>query len=147
MKFTFKSHVRKTKTPSSCPACGCTLQIKVLECPECHTEVKGTFPFNPFSNLSKEDENFLLSFLLSRGSLKEVQERLNISYPTARNRLDKLLASLQINPKPSASKQPETNHTNNSKQFVQKKQDVVSMLTDFENEDMSFDELIQNIKE
>lgn len=146
MKFTFKNNVRKTKTPSSCPSCGCTLQIKVLECPECHTEVKGSFHCNPFSHLSKEEESFLLSFLLSRGSLKEVQERLNISYPTARNRLDKLLASLQINPKPSENKQPETSQTNNSKQFVQKKQDVVSMLTDFENEEIDFDELIQNIK-
>jgi len=47
-----------------------------------------------FSGLSEEEENFLLCFLSSRGSLKEVQERLNISYPTARIKLNRLLSRL-----------------------------------------------------
>jgi len=47
-----------------------------------------------FSGLSEEEENFLLCFLSSRGSLKEVQERLNISYPTARIKLNRLLSHL-----------------------------------------------------
>ena len=35
-------------------------------------------------------------FLRSRGNIKEVQERMGISYPTVKNRLDKLLTALDL---------------------------------------------------
>jgi hypothetical protein len=81
--------------PTICPSCGSNLRIKILSCPACKTEVNGSFPMGPFAHLSKEEESFLQCFLISRGNLKEVQERLNISYPTARNRLDHLLESIR----------------------------------------------------
>ncbi|MCE5223753.1 DUF2089 domain-containing protein [bacterium] len=82
------------KLPKKCPSCGNQLQIISLQCPTCETEVKGSYPMGLFSGLSEEEENFLLCFLSSRGSLKEVQERLNISYPTARIKLNRLLSHL-----------------------------------------------------
>jgi len=84
----------KLKLPKKCPSCGNQLQIVSLQCPACETEVKGSYPMGLFSGLSEEEEHFLLCFLSSRGSLKEVQERLNISYPTARIKLNKLLNKL-----------------------------------------------------
>lgn len=81
--------------PTVCPSCGSKLRIKVLACPSCKTEVNGSFAMGPFARLTKEEENFLYCFLISRGNLKEVQERLNISYPTARNKLDQLLESIR----------------------------------------------------
>ena len=47
-------------------------------------------------SLSEEDREFLMTFLRSRGNIKEVQERMGISYPTVKNRLDKLLAALGL---------------------------------------------------
>ena len=82
------------KLPTLCPSCNEKLVIINLQCPECQTEVKGKYPMSIFSGLSPEDEEFLLCFLASRGSLKELQERMSISYPTARTRLDKLLVNL-----------------------------------------------------
>ncbi len=75
------------RLPSRCPSCGQILKITELTCEKCGTIIKGEYPLNRFLTLSPSEEEFLLVFLLSKGNLKEVQERLNISYPTAKNRL------------------------------------------------------------
>lgn len=84
------------KMPTKCPACGAELHITELKCPKCGTTIRGDFPIDKLLLLSDEDKEFLIVFLRSRGNIKEVQERLNISYPTAKNRLDKLLISLGL---------------------------------------------------
>ena len=95
------------KLPTKCPACGATLEIVELKCPKCGTIIHGEFPMDPFLSLSDEDREFLIAFLRSRGNMKEVQERLNISYPTAKNRLDKLLINLGIYEKENSPKEQE----------------------------------------
>ncbi len=84
------------RLPSRCPSCGELLKITELTCEKCKTIVKGTYPLNKFLTLDPQEEEFLLVFLLSKGNLKEVQERLDISYPTAKNRLEELLVSLGL---------------------------------------------------
>ncbi len=95
------------KLPTKCPACGATLEIVELKCPKCGTVIRGEFPMDPFLSLSDSDREFLIAFLRSRGNMKEVQERLNISYPTAKNRLDKLLINLGIYEKENSPKEKE----------------------------------------
>jgi hypothetical protein len=68
--------------------------VRSLQCPECGTEVQGDFPLSRFAQLGGEQLTFLETFLRCRGSLKEVGAQLGISYPTARNRLDAMLAAL-----------------------------------------------------
>ncbi len=84
------------KMPTKCPACGAALEITELRCPKCNTIVKGVFPINKFLVLDPDELEFLVTFLKSRGSIKEVQERLGISYPTAKSKLDKVLVSLGL---------------------------------------------------
>jgi len=72
------------------------LEITELKCPKCSTTIQGEFPINKLLSLSDEDSKFLIIFLRSRGNIKEVQERMNISYPTVKNRLDKLLITLGL---------------------------------------------------
>ncbi len=95
------------KLPTKCPACGTTLEIVELKCPKCGTVIRGEFPMDHFLSLSDEDRKFLIAFLRSRGNMKEVQERLSISYPTAKNRLDKLLINLGIYEKENSPKEKE----------------------------------------
>lgn len=45
--------------------------------------------------LQEEDWQFLKRFLLASGSLKALAEEYGISYPTVRNRLDRLIAKVQ----------------------------------------------------
>lgn len=55
-----------------------------------------------FSNLEDEDVNFIRNFLLSSGSLKEIAELYNVSYPTVRLRLDKLIQRIKLSDDPPA---------------------------------------------
>lgn len=82
--------------PKACPACGERMHVRVLNCPNCHTEVQGDFSPDRFQNLGDEQLQFLETFLRCRGSLKDVGTQLNISYPTARNRLDSVLDALGL---------------------------------------------------
>jgi len=48
-------------------------------------------------NLEEEDILFIKKFLLSSGSLKEIAKQYNVTYPTVRLRLDKLIHKIQLN--------------------------------------------------
>jgi hypothetical protein len=56
--------------------------------------VEGNFELNAFNRLSAEQYNFCLLFIRCRGSLKDVGAQMNISYPTARNKLDDLVRAM-----------------------------------------------------
>lgn len=127
-----KDTSKNIKLPTSCPSCGEKLDLIVLQCPECHTEVKGRYPMGKFSGLSSEDEEFLICFLTSRGSLKEVQERLSISYPTARIKLNKLLMSLGMNIEKDIEKE--------------EAQNVFDLLDDLEKGKDDFDSVLKKIQ-
>lgn len=47
--------------------------------------------------LEYEDATFLKNFILKSGSLKEIAKLYDVSYPTVRLRLDKLIQKIQIN--------------------------------------------------
>ena len=47
------------------------------------------------SRLSAEDQQFVLNFVRSSGSLKAMAQQLNQSYPTIRGRLNAIIESLQ----------------------------------------------------
>jgi len=48
-------------------------------------------------HLEEEDINFVKNFLLASGSLKEIARKYNVTYPTVRLRLDRLIQKIQIN--------------------------------------------------
>ncbi|WP_346887523.1 DUF2089 family protein [Clostridium sp. UBA1056] len=49
--------------------------------------------------LEKEDLGFLKNFALKSGSLKEIAKLYDVSYPTVRLRLDKLIQKIELNDK------------------------------------------------
>ena len=85
-----------SKLISKCPCCSGTLHIASLQCPDCGVELRNSFQFSAFDRLDQAQMDFLLSFLKCRGSLKSLQEELDISYPTAKKRLEELLIALEI---------------------------------------------------
>ena len=48
------------------------------------------------ANLDDEDVSFIKNFIMASGSLKEVARQYNVTYPTVRLRLDKLIQKIQI---------------------------------------------------
>jgi ribosomal 50S subunit-recycling heat shock protein len=85
-----------SKLISKCPCCNGTLNITSLQCPDCGVELRNTFELSAFDRLDEEQMRFLLSFLRHRGNLKNLQEEINISYPTAKKRLEELLVALEV---------------------------------------------------
>ena len=87
--------------PTHCPSCGRGLTVKRLRCPACETEVEGSYLLPALVSLSNDDQEFVLEFIKSSGSLKEMAEILRVSYPTVRNRLDEIIEKLkQTQPEP-----------------------------------------------
>lgn len=49
------------------------------------------------SNLAEEDLAFIKNFVLSSGSLKQMSQLYQVSYPTMRLRLDRLIEKIRLN--------------------------------------------------
>ena len=81
--------------PIVCPACQAQLQVKSLSCDVCQTEVSGRFALPQLATLTGDEQQFILDFVRSSGSLKEMARQMSLSYPTVRNYLDDLIAKLQ----------------------------------------------------
>jgi hypothetical protein len=84
------------RLPEKCPKCGDKLVITQLECVECGTNISGIFSTNVFSKLNRDEYEFILTFLGARGSIKTVEKKLGISYPTVRSKLDDILHKLNL---------------------------------------------------
>lgn len=83
------------KLPVQCPSCEQKLNVSKLICETCHTEVLGKYEMPLFMQLSAEEQDFVMAFLLSSGSLKEMANKMGKSYPTVRNKLDDLIVKIK----------------------------------------------------
>lgn len=82
------------RMPNTCPSCERMLMVTQLKCPRCGTTIDGEFNLSNLMRLSQEQQKFLLVFLKCRGSIKDIEKELGVSYPTVRNKLDDLLIAL-----------------------------------------------------
>ena len=68
--------------------------------------IEGSFELPPLARLSGEDQIFVIAFLRSHGSIKEMERIFGISYPTVKNRLKRVSGQLEFvetDPVPSQS--------------------------------------------
>jgi hypothetical protein len=52
--------------------------------------IEGRFAPPPLASLSAEDQVFVMAFIRCHGSIKEMEEMFGISYPTVKNRLNRI---------------------------------------------------------
>ena len=78
------------RTLKQCPVCAGRMAISELSCDSCGTSVKSRFEPCGVCQLSDEMYRFLLVFVKTRGSIKEMEKELGVSYPTVRARIDDL---------------------------------------------------------
>lgn len=85
---------------TNCPVCDNPLSITRLNCDRCGTTIEGNFRTNagPFAQLSPEQSNFVLTFIKCEGRLNRMEDELNLSYPTLRNRLVEVIKALGFEP-------------------------------------------------
>ena len=92
--------------PADCPVCGDNLVTTSKGCLTCGTQIAGEFASCEFCALSEADLDLLKVFLSSRGNLREVEKHLQVSYPTARARLDAVLGKLGLDGEPASQASP-----------------------------------------
>lgn len=81
----------KKKLPANCPSCNSRLSVKSLICESCETQVSGIYNLPLLGSLNDADQEFIIDFVKSSGSLKLMAKQMNLSYPTVRNRLDEII--------------------------------------------------------
>jgi hypothetical protein len=56
--------------------------------------VEGPFELPPLARLSSEDQTFVAAFVRCHGSIKQMEQLFGVSYPTIKNRLNRIGALL-----------------------------------------------------
>lgn len=84
--------------PTICPICQSNLEVVRLHCTSCDTSLEGRFEMGHFSNLTAEQLNFVFTFVRVEGKLNRMEQELNLSYPTIRNRLHEVIRALGYEP-------------------------------------------------
>jgi hypothetical protein len=85
----------KKLLPVICPSCSNYLKVERLHCSSCATAIEGSYDLAVMDYLKPEEQLFIIDFLKSSGSLKEMAKGLNLSYPTVRNMLDDLIEKVK----------------------------------------------------
>jgi len=63
--------------------------------------VEGEFELPPLSRLSNDDQIFIIAFLKTHGNIRDMEKLFGISYPSVKNRLNKIskqLEFVEVNP-------------------------------------------------
>lgn len=74
-----------------CQYCFGEMQVERMRCSTCGVAVEGKFEMSPLSRLSKEQQELVLDFVKLSGNLKSLATDRDMSYPTLRLRLDKII--------------------------------------------------------
>ena len=71
-----------------------TLVIERVMMPRKGIAIEGAFDLPPLAKLPMEDQVFIAAFVRSHGSIKQMERLFGISYPTVKNRLNRIGAKL-----------------------------------------------------
>ena len=58
--------------------------------------IQGEFELPPLARLRYEDQIFVSEFVRSHGSIKDMEKAFGVSYPTVKNRLNRIIEQLQL---------------------------------------------------
>ena len=85
---------------------GQPIVVERVRIPEKDIAIEGRFELPQLARLSLEDQVFIVAFVRSHGSIKEMEQVFGVSYPTIKSRLTRIANSLEFvetNPEPSRS--------------------------------------------
>jgi hypothetical protein len=83
---------------------GSPLVVERVRIKEKQIAIEGQFTLPQLAQLSLEDQVFIIAFLRSHGSIKEMEQTFGVSYPTIKARLNRISSQLEFvetNPSPS----------------------------------------------
>jgi len=80
-----------TKLVGSAP-----LEIERVRVVETGVAIEGPFTLPPLARLAAEDQVFVAAFVRCHGSIKQMEKYFGVSYPTIKNRLNRIGAQLSF---------------------------------------------------
>lgn len=80
--------------PGKCPVCANTMTVTRLQCGTCGTGIDGAFGLGRLQSLTPEQVRFVEVFMKCKGKIKDVEDELNISYPTVVARLNEVVKTM-----------------------------------------------------
>jgi hypothetical protein len=75
---------------------GAPVAVERVRLTESDIVIEGSFDVPPLAQLSADDQVFVIAFVRCHGSIKEMEQLFGISYPTVKNRLNRLADQLQL---------------------------------------------------
>jgi hypothetical protein len=69
---------------------GSPLEIERVRLTETGIAIEGPFELPPLARLTAEDQIFVAAFVRCHGSIKQMEKYFGVSYPTIKNRLNKI---------------------------------------------------------
>ncbi|MGO8758426.1 MAG: DUF2089 domain-containing protein [Terracidiphilus sp.] len=83
---------------------GAPFVIERVRIPEKQIAIEGQFTLPQLASLSLEDQVFIIAFIRSHGTIKDMEQTFGVSYPTIKARLNRISSQLdfvETNPAPS----------------------------------------------
>jgi hypothetical protein len=84
--------------PTKCPICGGDITVTRIHCRDCDSTIEGRFEGGPFSQLTREQLDFVETFVRCEGKINRMEDEIGLSYPTIRNRLHEIIRALGYEP-------------------------------------------------
>jgi hypothetical protein len=75
---------------------GADIFIERVRFADSNIAIEGEFELPPLARLSAEDQVFIMAFIQCHGSIKDMEQMFGISYPTVKNRLNRLAGKLKL---------------------------------------------------
>jgi hypothetical protein len=75
---------------------GAPIVVERVRLTESNIAIEGEFELPPLARLSADDQVFVMAFVLCHGSIKEIERIFGVSYPTVKNRLNRLAKKLDF---------------------------------------------------
>ena len=72
------------------------IEIERIRLVETGVAIEGPFTLPPLAQLSAEDQVFVAAFVRCHGSIKQMEKYFGVSYPTIKNRLNKIGSQLSF---------------------------------------------------
>ena len=86
-----------------------SVEVERVRLVESGVAIEGPFTLPPLAQLSAEDQVFVAAFVRCHGSIKQMEQYFGVSYPTIKNRLNKIgsqLSFVEIEQGPSGDRRP-----------------------------------------
>jgi hypothetical protein len=114
---------------------GAPFEIERVRLTGQHIALEGRFELPPLARLSAEDQTFVAAFVRCHGSIKQMEKFFGVSYPTIKNRLNRIGTQLpfaEIDPEVESEYRPATSSA--------------ELLSQLERGTLSVDEVLRQLR-